>query len=67
MRKKSKWNEQLMGRHAPTRYLYHQVKPPVPRMSYMWLSHWPKGPYGKHQTSQANARAVGCCPQTDGL
>ena len=51
---------------APTRYLSHQVEPPVTGMGYITLRYWGKEVHGISQTIQAIAKATSCSPQTDG-
>ena len=40
------------------------LKHPVIEMSHIYLSHWPKGPYGNPQTFQAIVKVISSSSQT---
>ena len=44
---------------------YHQMKFPVPIMSYIKSSSCSRGSYGNHQTTQAISKSIGGSPHTD--
>lgn len=48
----------------PLDILSYQLKHPVIEMSYIYLSNWPKGPYGNPQTFQAIVKVIGSSSQT---
>ena len=53
------------GENAPTRHLVPQLKPPVPGMSYILSSHWPKRPHENSKMPQTTAKAICYSPRPD--
>lgn len=63
-----KWRHHIIGGTVlQLDILCQQVKLPIPGMSSLLLSHWPKGYHRPHpQTSQALVKAIGYTLQPDG-
>lgn len=62
---KYKWSRQIMWETIlPLDIFCYQGKPPVPIID-IYLSYWPKRPYGNPQTSESISNVIGCNSQTN--